>query len=69
MIDFNSYVVGFVDGEGCFSIGINNQPEMKLGVQIQAEFAVSQSESSKDLLATNQAAFSMRLDPVQFQKR
>ena len=25
------WVVGFVDGEGCFFVGINRQPSMKLG--------------------------------------
>ena len=28
------WVVGFVDGEGCFYVGINAQPEMKAGCQV-----------------------------------
>ena len=27
------WVVGFVDGEGCFYIGINEHPEMSAGYQ------------------------------------
>ena len=27
------WVVGFVDGEGCFFVGINRQPTMKIGWQ------------------------------------
>jgi hypothetical protein len=27
------WVVGFVDGEGCFFVGINRQPSMKIGWQ------------------------------------
>ena len=32
------WVVGFVDGEGCFFVGINRQPSMKLGWQVLPEF-------------------------------
>ena len=28
------WVVGFVDGEGCFFVGINRQPTMKVGWQV-----------------------------------
>ena len=38
------WVVGFVDGEGCFHIGINQNPEMKLGVQVLPEFTVVQHQ-------------------------
>jgi hypothetical protein len=31
------WVVGFVDGEGCFYVGINRQPTMKVGWQILSE--------------------------------
>ena len=36
------WVVGFVDGEGCFYVGINPQPEMKTGYQVLPEFVVVQ---------------------------
>ena len=36
------WVVGFVDGEGCFFVGINKQPTMKEGFQILPEFTVVQ---------------------------
>ena len=38
------WVVGFVDGEGCFHIGINQNLEMKLGVQVLPEFTVVQHQ-------------------------
>jgi hypothetical protein len=38
------WVVGFVDGEGCFHIGMNKNSEMKLGVQVLPEFTVVQHE-------------------------
>ncbi len=46
------WVVGFVDGEGCFSIGFIQQPHRglrkgyKVGIQVFHEFSVTQSERS-----------------------
>ena len=28
------WVVGFVDGEGCFFVGVNRQPSMRVGWQV-----------------------------------
>jgi hypothetical protein len=36
------WVVGFVDGEGCFFVGVNRQPTMKVGWQVLPEFRVVQ---------------------------
>lgn len=36
------WVVGFVDGEGCFYVGVNRQPEMTVGYQVLPEFRVVQ---------------------------
>ena len=36
------WVVGFVDGEGCFYVGINRHPEMTTGYQVLPEFRVVQ---------------------------
>ena len=44
------WVVGFVDGEGCFYVGINAQPEMKTGYQVLPEFTVVQHEHDVQLL-------------------
>ena len=44
------WVVGFVDGEGCFHISINKNQEMKLGVQILPEFTVVQHEVDEQVL-------------------
>ncbi len=44
------WIVGFVDGEGCFHIGINNNQEMKLGVQVLPEFTVVQDEVDEQVL-------------------
>jgi hypothetical protein len=39
-----NWVVGFVDGEGCFFVGINRQPSMKIGWQVLPEFRVVQHQ-------------------------
>ena len=44
------WVVGFVDGEGCFYVGINAQPEMNAGFQVLPEFTVVQHERDVQLL-------------------
>ena len=44
------WLVGFVDGEGCFSVPIYRQRSMRLGWQVQPQFTVVQGESSRDVL-------------------
>jgi LAGLIDADG endonuclease len=44
------WLVGFVDGEGCFSCPIYRQRSMRLGWQVQPTFAVVQGQSSQDVL-------------------
>src|SRR3989442_2456846 len=51
LIEFRGWVIGFVDGEGCFSIGFVRQPNRpgrkgyKTGFQVSHEFAVTQGAS------------------------
>ena len=44
------WTVGFVDGEGCFSIAIVRNPTMSSGWQVQHEFSVVQGFRSKHVL-------------------
>ncbi len=44
------WVVGFVDGEGCFYVGINPHPQMSTGFQVLPEFTVVQHERDIQLL-------------------
>lgn len=44
------WVAGFVDGEGCFYVGVNAHPEMKTGYQVLPEFTVVQHERDVQLL-------------------
>jgi len=36
------WIVGFIDGEGCFAVSVNRHKDMKFGFQIQPEFTVTQ---------------------------
>ncbi|MEA2902041.1 MAG: hypothetical protein QOH36_1928 [Actinomycetota bacterium] len=47
---FEQWVVGFVDGEGCFSVPIFRNPTCRLGWQVQPEFTVVQGERSVQVL-------------------
>jgi hypothetical protein len=51
------WVVGFVDGEGCFSVPIFRNATCRLGWQVQPEFAVVQGERSVKVLHMMQAFF------------
>ena len=44
------WIVGFVDGEGCFSISVVRNAVCKLGWQVQHEFSVTQAASSRTAL-------------------
>ncbi len=44
------WVVGFVDGEGCFSISVVRNATCRLGWQVQHEFAVTQAAPSRSAL-------------------
>ena len=44
------WVVGFVDGEGCFFVGLNPHPEMTSGFQVLPEFTVVQHQRDVQLL-------------------
>jgi len=44
------WIAGFVDGEGCFHVGINSHSEMSTGFQVLPEFTVVQHKRDIALL-------------------
>jgi hypothetical protein len=56
LIEFRGWVIGFVDGEGCFSIGLVRQPGRPgrsgyvTGYQVSHDFVVTQGASSVSCL-------------------
>ncbi len=51
------WVVGFVDGEGCFHVSIQAHPETQGGYQVLPEFVVVQHERDVQLLYALKAFF------------
>ena len=51
------WITGFVDGEGCFHVGINANAEMKAGFQVLPEFTVVQHERDVQVLHALKAYF------------
>ncbi len=51
------WIVGFVDGEGCFSVSIFRNNTTKLGYQVFPEFVVTQGAKSLSVLEDLQAFF------------
>jgi hypothetical protein len=47
---FEQWIVGFVDGEGCFSISVVRNAVCRLGWQVQHEFSVTQAAPSLSAL-------------------
>jgi hypothetical protein len=51
------WVTGFVDGEGCFHVGINTHADMKAGYQVLPEFTVVQHKRDVQVLHALKAYF------------
>ena len=51
------WVTGFVDGEGCFHVGINAHADMAAGYQVLPEFTVVQHAREAQLLHALKAFF------------
>jgi hypothetical protein len=49
-IDFPSYVSGFFDGEGCFTISISPRATLKAGWEVRPSVSVSQNEDRSQVL-------------------
>ena len=63
------WIVGFVDGEGTFSVSVFRNRTMSLGWQVFPEFVVTQGMRGLDALKIIRGALRMRKDLHQSQKR
>lgn len=50
VMDFPSYVSGFVDGEGCFLISFTLRGKLNTGIEVRPSFSISQNERNLGLL-------------------
>lgn len=53
----DSYISGYVDGEGCFAVTVNRNPTCRSGYQLVPEFHVSQNADRSQVLRLIQARF------------
>ena len=44
------YVIGFIDGEGSFSVSINKHKTLKSGVEVKAEFEIELRADDREIL-------------------
>ena len=51
------WIAGFVDGEGCFHVGINKHSDMTAGYQVLPEFTVVQHKRDIQILYALKAHF------------
>lgn len=47
---FEPYISGYVDGEGCFTVSVNQRSKMVTGWEIRPSFSVSQNHDRSELL-------------------
>jgi LAGLIDADG endonuclease len=48
--DLPSYISGFVDGEGCFTVSISPRPTLRVGWEVRPSLSVSQNGDRSEVL-------------------
>ena len=56
-VDVPSYISGYVDGEGCFSVSISPRPTLLVGWEVRPSLSVSQNEDRSEVLLLMQRFF------------
>lgn len=49
-MEFSSYLSGFVDGEGCFSVSFNLRRRLNTGIEVRPSFSLSQNKRNFNVL-------------------
>ncbi len=49
-MELSSYITGFADGEGCFSISFNRRAKLNTGIEVRPSFSISQNRKSLETL-------------------
>ena len=57
VMEFASYITGFVDGEGCFCISFNRRDTLNTRIEVRPSFSVSQKKHSLSALQAIQKYF------------
>ena len=56
-IDLGSYISGYVDGEGCFTVSISPRPTLSAGWEVRPSLSVSQNGDRAEVLLLIQRYF------------
>lgn len=56
-MNLNSYISGFVDGEGCFCVSFNLKKRLNMGIEVRPSFSISQNKKNLKLLQIIQKNF------------
>jgi len=56
-VDVPSYISGYVDGEGCFSVSISPRPTLRVGWEVRPSLSVSQNGDRAEVLLLIQEFF------------
>ena len=65
-IDFPSYLSGYFDGEGCFTVSISPRAKLKVGWEVRPSVSVSQNEDRSQVIHMIESYFgcgTIRPDP------
>jgi LAGLIDADG DNA endonuclease family protein len=57
VVDVPSYISGYVDGEGCFSVSISPRPTLLVGWEVRPSLSVSQNADRSEVLLIIQRYF------------
>nr|AAL77609.1 unknown [Monomastix sp. M722] len=64
---FESWIVGFIDSEGCFCVSFTNKSKLSLGIDVRASFSVSQE--SRSILALEKLKNISKCGSLRFSKK
>jgi LAGLIDADG endonuclease len=57
LVDLPSYISGYVDGEGCFTVSISPRPTLRVGWEVRPGISVSQNGDRSQVLLEIQRHF------------
>ena len=57
VVDVPSYLSGYVDGEGCFTVSISPRPTLRVGWEVRPSLSVSQNGDRSEVLLLMQDYF------------
>jgi LAGLIDADG DNA endonuclease family protein len=52
LMDIPSYISGYVDGEGCFTVSFSPRRKLRTGWEVRPSFSVSQNPDRAEVLST-----------------